>query len=50
MDSRISKFLSQYGMIFLMAGMIIGASVAHKQKSLSKLGKTTSKFLFIPLS
>lgn len=31
MDSRISKFLSEYGMKLFITGIILGAYVAHGQ-------------------
>ena len=49
MNPHIAKFLSQYGMILLITGAIIGASVAHKQKSLAKLEKTKKLSINIPI-
>ena len=49
MNPYLSKFLSQYGIILLITGAIIGASVAHKQKSLSKLEKAKKLSINIPI-
>ena len=49
MNPHIAKFLSKYGMILFITGVVIGASVAHKQKSLAKLEKAKSISINIPI-